>query len=416
MTRDNAYFLLLNIGHFLDHLFMLVFATVAALALHREWGVGYAELLAYATPGFFAFGLFSLPAGWLADRWSRDGMMAVFFVGAGVASILTSLARTPLQIGIGLFVIGVFAAIYHPVGLAIVTLRWRKTGMRIAVNGVWGNLGVASAALITGYLIDHGGWRLAFALPGAASIGFGAAYAWLRWGDMRAERAAPAPRATAAEAPMSGELRRLMIRVSSIVFVTTAVSSVVFQSTTFALPKMFDERLAGLAQGLADRIDGAAAGQGDVATVVGMLAFLVFAVASMAQLVVGAMLDRFGPRAVFMTVATMQVAFFALMPGLTDAAAMAAALGFMLGAFGQIPINDFMIGRMASGPARARIYGVRYVVAFTALAASLPLIAFVYDSWGFDMLFRVLAGAALVIPAAVSLLPRRLPFAQRAAA
>ncbi len=68
MTRDRAYFLLLNIGHFLDRLFMLVFATVAALALHREWGLGYGELLAYATPGFFAFGSAPCPpAGWPTD-------------------------------------------------------------------------------------------------------------------------------------------------------------------------------------------------------------------------------------------------------------------------------------------------------------------------------------------------------------
>ena len=183
MTRDRGYFLLLNIGHFLDHLFTLIFATVAALALYREWGVGYADLLVYATPGFLAFGLFSLPAGWLADRWSRDGMMVVFFVGIGLAAIATSFAATPIQIGCGLFVIGMFAAIYHPVGLAIVTMTWRNTGMRIAANGVWGNLGVACAALITGYLIDNGGWRMAFVLPGVFSICTGFAYLALRHDD-----------------------------------------------------------------------------------------------------------------------------------------------------------------------------------------------------------------------------------------
>jgi len=110
-----------------------------------------------------------------------------------------------------------------------------------------------------------------------------------------------------------------------------------------------------------------------------------------------------------MTVAAMQVAFFALMPGLTDGLALAVALGFMLGAFGQIPINDYMIGKMASGELRARVYGARYVVSFTALAAALPLIAFVYERWGFDTLFRILAAAAAVILVAVALLPRRLP-------
>jgi len=412
MSRDRAYFLLLNIGHFLDHLFMLIFATVAALALHREWGVGYAELLAYATPGFFAFGAFALPAGWLADRWSRDGMMCVFFIGIGIVSILTSLAATPLQLGIGLFVIGMFAAIYHPVGLAIVTMKWRNTGMRIAANGVWGNLGVASAALITGYLIDHGGWRIAFLLPGVFSIAIGVVYLALRFEAIRADRSTSPTSKAASEDRSNGAHRSLLIRVSSIVFLTTAVSSIIFQSTTFALPKMFDERLQGLARDLAAWIDGVAiAGQSDVATAIGSLAFVVFAIASMAQLVVGSMLDRYGPRRVFMVVAIIQLIFFSAMPGLTDGLALAVALGFMFGAFGQIPINDFMIGKMASGAARARIYGVRYVVSFTVLAASLPLIAFVYDHWGFDMLFRILACAALLIFAAVLALPKRLPTA-----
>lgn len=410
MERERLHFFMLNIGHFLDHLFTLVFATVAALVLYREWGIGYAELLAYATPGFFAFGVFSLPAGWLADKWSRDGMMSVFFIGIGLTSIATGFTETPLQMGIGLFVIGMFAAIYHPVGLAIVTTKWRNTGMRIAANGVWGNLGVASAALIAGYLIDNGGWRMAFILPGIFSIAMGFAYMTLRWNNIQAERRATKAVETKVEVRASPSYRTLLIRVSAIVFLTTAVSSVIFQATTFALPKIFDERLQGLATELSVLTDlVAGAGQGDVATVIGSLAFIVFAVASMAQLVVGSMLDRFGPRRVFMVVAIIQLIFFSAMPGLTDGIALAVALGFMLGAFGQIPINDYMIGKTASGAYRARIYGVRYVVSFTVLAVALPLIAFVYQNWGFDTLFRILAGAAVVILIAVTILPRRLP-------
>ncbi|MHA1529017.1 MAG: MFS transporter [Alphaproteobacteria bacterium] len=416
MTRDRAYFLLLNIGHFLDHLFMLVFATVAALALHREWGLGYGELLAYATPGFFAFGVCALPAGWLADKWSRDGMMCVFFIGIGLTSIATSFAATPLQIGAGLLVIGMFGAIYHPVGLAIVTLKWKNTGMRIAANGVWGNLGVASAALITGYFIDNGGWRMAFVLPGLFSIAIGLAYMALRWQGIGEEKLAR--KAAPARSGATGDPghRALLLRVSAIVFLTTAVSSIIFQSTTFALPKIFDERLQGIAASLSAWADNLAVpGQADVATMVGTLAFIVFAVASMAQLAVGLMLDRAGPRRVFMVVAGLQIVFFTAMPGLHDGIALAVALGFMLGAFGQIPINDYMIGKMASGPARARIYAVRYVVSFTALAATLPLIAFVHANWGFDALFRILAVAALVILTAVACLPKRLPTAEVAA-
>jgi MFS family permease len=409
--RDRLHFLLLNIGHFLDHMFTLIFATVAALALSREWGLSYGDLLKYATPGFFAFGVFAYPAGWLADKWSREGMMVAFFLGIGSMAILTGLAQSPLQLGCGLFSIGMFAAIYHPVGLAIVVAKWKNTGMRIAVNGVWGNLGVASAALITGYLIDNGGWRAAFMIPGLCSIAIGLGYAWLRRGAfVNPERDRDAAAGPSAPPVLSTDYKAILLRISAIVFVTTAISSIIFQSTTFALPKIFDERLQETGTTLAAWLHAAGVpGRADIATVIGSLAFIVFAVASLAQLVSGSLLDRFGPRPVFMTLATMQLVFFAAMPSVQNWAAIAVALGFMLGAFGQIPINDYMIGRMAQGAARARVYAVRYVVSFTVLAAALPLIAVVYESWGFDMLFRVLAVTAAVILGTVSLLPRQIP-------
>ena len=49
---------------------MLIFAAVAVLALTKEWELGYSKLIPYVTPGLITFDVFSLPAGWLADRWS----------------------------------------------------------------------------------------------------------------------------------------------------------------------------------------------------------------------------------------------------------------------------------------------------------------------------------------------------------
>ncbi|MEQ1652860.1 MAG: MFS transporter, partial [Hyphomicrobium sp.] len=296
------------------------------------------------------------------------------------------------------FVVGVLAAIYHPVGLALVvdSVKTSGTGMAIGINGVWGNLGVGCAALITGWFIDNGGWRSAFIVPGIVSVLIGIAY----WWHVRAEIAAvrDKPKAAAATSNptngMSADAKAALVRLTAIVFFTTAVSSLVFQSTTFALPKVFDERLSGIAGS---------------ATSIGWLAFLVFAVASLAQLVVGSMLDKYGPRTVFMVVSAIQVVFFAIMPGLKDWTAFAVALGFMLGAFGQIPINDYMIGKMAKSELRATIYGVRYIVSFTVLALALPLIAGIHKYYGFDMLFHVLSVAALVIFLSVTLLPSKIP-------
>ena len=138
MDRDRINFFFLNMGHFLDHLCMLVFATVAALRLTTEWNMSYAEVIPYATPGYIAFGIFAIPAGWLADKWSKEGMMTIFFIGMGLSTFFTAMASTPLQIGIGLFMIGVFAAIYHPVGIAMVVHGREKTGVPLAINGIFG--------------------------------------------------------------------------------------------------------------------------------------------------------------------------------------------------------------------------------------------------------------------------------------
>ncbi|MEO0729810.1 MAG: MFS transporter [Pseudomonadota bacterium] len=407
MRTDRLHFFFLNVGHFLDHLFMLIFATAAALVLAGQWGLTYAELIPYATPGFVAFGLFSLPAGWLADRFGRELMMAIFFVGIGIATMATALATTPIEMAIGLFVVGVFAAIYHPVGLAMVVAERSGIGMSIAVNGVWGNLGVGSAALLTGALIDVGSWQAAFVIPGAISVLLGVAYIAL-FRQRIARRPDRSPKQSTSRAagdktrsPDQLAFRALLIRLVIIIFFTTAVGSIIFQSTTFALPKVFDERLGGIAVS---------------STMIGWLAFIVFAVASLAQVAVGFSLDRFGPRNVFLVVAAIQAVFFAIMPGQTDAWALAIALVFMVGAFGQIPINDYMIGRTAKSELRASIYGARYVVTFTVLAAALPLIAWVHANWGFDALFRILSIGGCLLFLAVLLLPKRLPDAEAVAA
>jgi MFS family permease len=396
--QDRKHFLFLNIGHFLDHLFTLIFASVAALVLAGDWGMTYAELIPYATPGLIAFGAFALPAGWLADKWSREGMMVVFFLGIGLASVTTSAAQTPVQIGIGLFIIGVFAAIYHPVGLSMIARGGPSMGMDIAINGVWGNLGVGSAALLTGILIDLAGWRAAFWVPGIISIIAGVAYLKCFADRISTRNASSTSLGLGGHANNSQSHAERsqygLLQIAAIIFFTTAVSGIIFQGTTFSLPKVFEERLGAIAPS---------------ATLIGGIAFLVFSVASGAQIMVGRQLDRHSPRNVFLIVALIQVVFFALMPGLTGWPAVGVSLVFMLGAFGQIPINDYMIGRMARSELRASVYGARYIVSFIVWASVVPLIAWVHHNWGFDLLFYILSGCATSIMFAVILLPKRLP-------
>jgi len=382
VSGERRTILFLNIGHSLDHLFMLIFPTVV-LAMSAEMQRPYAELLPLSLGGFIAFGAFSIPSGWLADRWSRFGMMVVFFFGIGTASILTGLAHTPFQIAAGLTLIGAFAAIYHPVGTAMLVANASKVGSTLGVNGVYGNMGLAFSALVAGAMADTVGWRWAFIVPGVLCIGIGALFARLRLhAAATAGPARPAPQRLP---------RALFARVFVVLTFSIVCNGVIFNSTTVSMPRLFYERLAELTQSTFG---------------VGALVCGVYAIAAMAQLIVGWLIDRRPVRGVFVVVMAFQVPLLYLAGTMQNYLMLAVALAMMFFVFGQVPINDAMIARYTAEKWRARAYAVRYVMSFSASALSVPLVAYIHrTTGGFGPLFTILAALALVTFAAALAFP-----------
>jgi MFS family permease len=379
----------INIGHFLDHLVMLVFPAVV-VALGREWGRPYSELLPLALGSFIAFGAFALPAGWLADHWSRYKMMVVFFFGIGAAMLLTGLARSPWQIGLGLTLIGVFAAIYHPVGIAMLVAAPEKMGRALGWNGLWGNLGLAAAALIAGALMDLWGWRSAFFIPGIFCVATGIAFMWL----------VPDP------GPVQKKSRTIglhvdaatMTRIFAVLLIATACGGVIFNSTTVAMPKVFDERLSALAQSNFG---------------IGALVAFVYSLAALAQLAMGALIDRFELRRLMIGIALIQIPLLAIAANLEGWAMLAAALAMMLAVFGQIPLNDSIVGKYVADEYRARVLSVRYVVSLGVAAVAVPLIAVLHRTeGGFRNVFLVLAALAAGMLVASLFFPSRRTLTQ----
>src|SRR5438132_1909877 len=374
----------LNLGHFLDHLAMLVFPTVV-IALAREWNRPYSELLPLALGGFIAFGAFALPAGWLADHWSRYRMMVVFFLGIGASLFVTGFAQTPWQVGLGLALIGVFAAIYHPVGIAMLVAAPTKLGAALGWNGLYGNLGLAAAALISGALMDLWSWRAAFFVPGAAAIAAGLAF--------MAVVPDPGPVKKSSKSIGLHIGRRTMTRIFTILLIATACGGVIFNSTTVAMPKVFDERLRELTQ---------------TNVGIGALVAVVYTLAAFAQLAMGALIDRFELRRLMIGIALVQIPLLAVAANLQGWAMLVGALAMMLAVFGQIPLNDAIVGKYCADEYRARLLAVRYVVSFCVAAVAVPLISVLHATpGGFRNVFLVLAALAVAILAAGLFFPSR---------
>ena len=389
MTDAKRNFLFLNVGHFLDHFFMLIFTT-AVLTMESEFADSYGRLILLTTWSFFFFGGASLPAGWLGDKWSRHGMMFVFFIGIGSASILTGFAVEPLHIEIGLALIGVFAAIYHPVGLALVVEEASRVGRALAVNGVWGNMGVAAAALTTGAIAEVYGWRMAFIIPGIVSVGVGLMYGVHLLKGTGVD-ASGAKKKTAAVVPISVQQRVFLFLI-----IAPLVGGLIFNATTISLPKIMDERLSSL---FADTSE------------IGMIAALIFGCAAFAQLAVGELLDRYPTKRIYVGLVAAQLVMCTIAISTSGWSALAVTLPLMLATFGIIPVNDWIVAHFISKEYRSRVYAVKSVFALGIGAVAVQMTGRLYETSGrFDSLFMVLAGAAaIVLVATLILIPSRKP-------
>lgn len=387
MTHPKRNFLFLNIGHLLDHFFMLIFTT-AVLTMESEFADSYGRLLLLTTWSFFFFGGASLPAGWLGDKWSKKGMMLVFFIGIGAASIFTGFSETARQVEIGLAFVGVFAAIYHPVGLAMVVADATRVGRSLAINGVWGNMGVALAALTTGAIAELYGWRAAFILPGVVSIVIGVFYA-LHLKSENSDGIAAAKKKTMAAIPVTTQRRAFLFLI-----VAPLLGGLIFNATTISLPKIMDERLSSLFEGTSE---------------IGMITAIVFGCAAMAQLVVGELLDRYSTKKIYVFLLVSQLAMCILAISAVGWNSVFIALPLMLATFGIIPVNDWIVAHFISSEYRSRVYAVKSVLALGIGAIAVQVSGRLHETTGsFEALFMLMAGcAAAVLVAAVILIPTR---------
>ena len=386
MTPANRQIAFINVAHLLCHYCLLILPT-AVLAMARPggpFGAEYGPIVALATGMFVLYGVLSLPQGWIAARIGRKPLIAAFFIGTGLALIGCGLTASPWALAVLLAATGSFAAIYHPVGTAmLVDAAGDKPGRAIGINGVFGNFGVALAPVITAFVAGRFGWHWAFIIPGLVCAAIG--IAWLR---------EPAHDAAARSGRPFPSIPRALVRRAIISLLLIAVvSGLVFNAFTLLIPKLLQERLA------ADP---------SLLPVIGVAAFLVTLCGALTQFTVGRLIDRHTLRRVFLPL-SLVLAPTLLALSVLHGVAMLPVAGLAAAAiFGQVTVNETMTARYIAPELRARMYSIRFFVGFLGAAAAAPLVGILHERTGsLAAVLVVLAIAAVLMIACALAFPDR---------
>lgn len=362
----------LNLAHGLDHFVLLIYPTVV-IGLNTVFHRTYSDMIALSTAALVAFGMFSLPAGWLADRWSRRNMMTLFYIGCGISLVCAGLAPNLSMLAAALFALGMFASIYHPVGMAMLIEASQARGRTLAFNGVCGNLGVSLAAGTSALLATWLGWRAAFLVPAGVCTGTAVLYVLLTPDDRhRAKDREPVP-----ATPLTP---RAAVILFCLLVVITLTASTTFNLLTIGLPKIVDERLA----------------QHVPLLVAGSLASLVLICGGLVQLCVGRLAEQFRPHAVFAVITVLGL-IGNLWAAYADGITLMIALTIAVGAnYGQVTLNDMLVAIYTADAWRGRVYALRYFVVFLSSVVAISMISLLHDHGGFNLVLAINASVAFV--------------------
>ena len=372
------------IGHTYAHLFTPIFFTLVPLAIEDEFGLSHGETVALIFIGNMLFGLAAPLAGWLADRWKATGMMAIFYLGTGMAMVMCGLAESAVVLGFWLAITGLFASIYHPVGIAWLVRESVNTGAVLGINGIFGSLGAAAAAVIAGWLMYLFGWRSAYIIPGIVVVVTGIAFTVLLMKGVIIESKVD-------RKPSVPSSRDETLKVYLILVVTMACGGLIYNATNPALPKAF-------------ALDFGA--DGDGVLTVSYLVGLVYIFSSILQMAGGFCADRFPARYVYMIGYFLQIPVLMIF-GLLEGASMVFVAIIMTGLNTSTqPAENILIARYTPQNRRGLIFGLKFVVAIGFSSLGVLLEGLMFDLTGdFLWLFLILGAMALVATTAAFRLP-----------
>ncbi|MGB1010211.1 MAG: MFS transporter [Thiolinea sp.] len=385
MKTEHLVALFSNSAHIITHMATILYAT-AVLHLPHEFGMNYGEMLGLASVGLILYGVAALPAGWLGDRWSQIGMMTIFFAGVGIATMIVGLAKTATQLYLGLSLIGLFAAIYHPVGIAWLIANTQKQGMTMGINGLCGGIGSAIAAPFVGLMIDYASWRHAFIVPGIISLLIGITM-YLSWrsgsiADIKAEKSRQ-------RTPEAHAQRRVFM----ILTLTMACTGFIYAGITHTMPKLFEQ---GLNSQLATSY-----------TEVGLYVGFIVLIASLSSLFGGWLADKVSSRTTYITFWFIAILPLFFITRMTDVPLLMLVMTALACISGFAAAENILVARYTPFAWRSLAYGAKFVLALGIGGLTIQLAGRMFDGTGdFSQLYLLLGIAAILAAFSALLLPK----------
>ena len=378
------------IGHAFMHVLSALYLTVV-LGLERDWAIGYDELIRLWTIGSLMIGVGAPLAGWLGDRWSDAKMMVVFFLLTGAGAVLSGLAGGTTGLAAGLAVLGLGASIYHPVGMSWTIKNAVNRGRALGVMGIFGSLGIASAALIAGGLTELVNWRAAFIVPGAVCFGTGLVLLGLIATGVVTDRPARSEAAGRHQPERCDPRLRRAVRDDGL-----RRPDLPIHRDRDA--KWFGERMTGLV------------GEGTLG--VGGLVTLVYLFASGSQFIGGMLSDRYPLKRVYVFCLLIQIPLLLIASSFSGFPLLMVAALMVFTQSLQIPAENLLLARYTPARHRGLAFGAKFILSFGVAPLGVQLVALAYGwSTDFHWLFLMLAGFAATAFLAALLLPKEEPAA-----
>ena len=373
------------LGHLLMHMFA-AFYFVIVLAIEDDWKLSYDELLNLWFLGSLLVGLGALPAGWISDRWSRSGMIAIMFIGLGISSLLCGLSGNKVSLFISLSLLGLFCAIYHPAGISWVVNTSKETGKALGFNNIFGGVGIGLGAFFAGVLIEQFNWQAAFMLPGLISLVVGLSLTYhLKSGKISLKN-------ISSEQFKDNPEKNQMLKIAIIMLLSITCLSFVYQILQTSLPKAIDIRLT-------DSLDLSTSD-------IGYIVAAIYIVSGLMNYVGGILTDKYSEKLIYSIGIVGQGLLLLLIVSLSNYWLIAISLAIVAFNSSILPAENLLLAKFSPEKYQSLVYGIKFIVSFTVGPIALIMISRSYDLTGeFGVLYLAFGFVMIIMFLIVLTLP-----------